>query len=555
MPQGVLVHAGISSLFVAKFALFIACFLSWIIVCGRLFKYICFIPTIAGQIIGGVLLGPSLINIVSVPFFAEPFVVVDKATGLAYSLVSSDLFVFFLLLLSAAFTVSYLLWLAGYETNVYDIISMGITPICAGIFGAILSIILIAGLLICFLSSSWTLIQALSIGVILAATSVSIPIAMLFALNKMHLKSSKATLGAAIIDDIFGIILLSVFFLAVQSGVFGGEFCQVAFCHNQSLLVSCGYMLAGLLIVWVGGYVCVPRLIHFLQRKKLYELIAPVANIIMLIAFSFLELFAGLAGITGAYFAGLFQKMGDVRHNAEKSIAPFVNAVLLPLFLGSIGLQVDVSVLSLHDWYMAGIILFLAAFAKIAGCLLATMMSNMSGRQGVHRWSSLETYLFGSSMVARGEVGLVVSTIVYGAGFIELNQYVIGVVVIVGSTIVSSIMLSLGFSYLEKHQQQAEGNKVEYAVAMGPFPAIGTMQMFNIIIGQLKVLGLYQSLVEMSEGRKAITLEGQRVRIIMRPGRDITFMGDKTQVIEIVRAVKSAIVHDIDRMIDAKSEN
>lgn len=61
-------------------------------------------------------------------------------------------------------------------------------------------------------------------------------------------------------------------------------------------------------------------------------MIASFANGIMLIYFAGAELIGGLAGITGAYFAGLFHRLGDHRHQAEKSISPFVNAVLLPLF-------------------------------------------------------------------------------------------------------------------------------------------------------------------------------------------------------------------------------
>jgi len=118
--------------------------------------------------------------------------------------------------------------------------------------------------------------------------------------------------------------------------------------------------------------------------------------------------------------------MGDTGCKAEKVLSPFVNAILLPLFLGSIGLQIDVSLLGRHEWGVVVLLLIIAICSKLIGCCLATMLS---------RWSWLETYLFGSAMVTRGEVGLVIATILYGSQLILPQQYIIAVVVIVLITI------------------------------------------------------------------------------------------------------------------------
>ena len=140
IPQGVLISAGLNASFVAKFALFVAVLLLWTIAFGKLFKALVHCPTIAGQIIGGILLGPSGINIAGAKMFTDPFTVLDNATGVFYSLASSDLFIFFILLISAALTVSYLMWIAGHETDVRDIVKVGVTAISAGILGALLPI-------------------------------------------------------------------------------------------------------------------------------------------------------------------------------------------------------------------------------------------------------------------------------------------------------------------------------------------------------------------------------------------------------------------------------
>ena len=221
IPESVFLQAGLNTSFVAKFALFVGLLLAGTIVIGKILKITLRIPVIAGQIIGGIILGPSLVNIAQLPIFAQPFVVSDTISKKLYTLIPADLYVFFILLLSAALTVSYLLWLAGYETNLKDLFKVGVTAVAAGTLGAFVPIGLIGGFLYYCVPQTYGLVGALGVGLIFAATSVSIPVAMLVSSNKMHLKSSQATLGAAIIDDIVAVILVSLFMMSVQTGVFG----------------------------------------------------------------------------------------------------------------------------------------------------------------------------------------------------------------------------------------------------------------------------------------------------------------------------------------------
>ena len=144
IPAGLLVTAGLSPTFVAQFALFIAILLMWTITWGKIFKRLCGLPVIAGRIIAGILLGPSLLNIATISFFAEPLLLLDRLTGQLYSLASYDLMLFTVLLISSALTVSYLLWIAGHETDLQDIFSIGPVAVIAGILGALLPIIMIA---------------------------------------------------------------------------------------------------------------------------------------------------------------------------------------------------------------------------------------------------------------------------------------------------------------------------------------------------------------------------------------------------------------------------
>lgn len=550
IPAGVLTGAGIPASFVAHFALFLSCVLLWTLFCGAVLKYCFRLPIIAGQIIGGILLGPSAINIRSYAIFSQPLEFVDATTSQIYSLLSFDLFVFTLILISSTLTVSYLLWIAGHETDVRDLVKVGLTATTAGILGALFPIGMTVLVVYTMFSFGYTLIQAVGLGLIFAATSVSIPVAMLVSQKKMHLKSSKATLGAAIIDDVFAVILLSLFFIVVQQESASGSGLETAH-HGGSLWVSLSYMLAAGIAIFLTGYFLVPRLLMWLEKKQHSYLIACVASGMMLLYFAFAELVGGLAGITGAYFIGLFHKMGDEEHHAEKVIAPYVNTFLLPLFLASIGLQLDMSVLALHEWLIVLLLLVIAILSKLLGCWVATGISNMvSGAKASERWTLLETYIFGSSMVARGEVGLVVSTILRGVGLITTQQYTIAVVVIVLTTIATPIMLAIGFAVEESLPEQAVGasQEVVYRKNIGLFHHIGTSQMFDIIVGVLEHSHAYKTTLHLSEGCRVVTIEGDQVKIVMCPDTGIVVEGNAALIHTIMETVQKALKEETQRL-------
>jgi len=543
IPQGVVVEAGLNAEFIAKFALFIAVLILWTVACGKLLERVLRLPVIAGQIIAGILLGPSGINIAAFDFFAEPVEMIDRATGNLYALASSDLFLFFVLLLSSSFTVGYFLWIAGHETDIKEILKVGVSAVSAGVLGALVPIGMTVIVAQWFFGPDFNLLSSIGLGLVFAATSVSIPVAMLFAQNKMHLKSSKAMLGAAIIDDIFAVLLLSLFFIVVDMGAFGSTVGLVMVAHRTGLVKALVYLLLAFGVIFFAGYYGIRPIITWLHNKRLSHLVAPVANGFMFFYFALAELFGGVAGITGAYFAGLFHRMGDTRYHAEKTISPFINAVLLPIFLCSIGLQVDIRLLAASQWIIVVTLLSVAVISKLMGCFMATGLGNLLQRSG-DRWSALESYLFGSSMVARGEVGLVVATILNGAKVIMPQQYVIAVIVIVLTTIVTPVMLAVGFSY------QASRYVVEVApvsLNLGRFDVIGTTHLFNIIVGRIEASKAYKTTVQFSEGRKIVTIRDSDVKIILCPDRGIIFEGNQECINMILSMVQETVQRELER--------
>ena len=534
----ILSSSALDAEFIAQFALFVGTLLLGTLAIGKILYRLLKLPLIAGQIVGGIVLGPSILNVQSWLIFSHKLILTDLSNT-AYSFISSDLFAFIILVISSSITVGYLLWLAGHETDIVDLLRVGVTVTVAGILGALIPI----GMTTLALYHFWnySFVAALGLGLVFSATSVSIPVALFFAKKKLHLRSSKATLGAAIIDDIFAMLLLSFFIIAIQSGVFGSGVSLVG--HSTPISIAVFRLITCFIGMFVFGFFVSKPIINYLNKSKRFFLIAPLAFACMLCYFAFAELYGGLAGITGAYFAGLFHRMTDLKSRAIKTLSPFVNSILLPLFLCSIGLQVDFTMLHLSEWIVVIGLLVISIISKLAGTYIATGFSNMVGkRRGAGRWTLLESFIFGSSMVARGEVGLVISTVLKGAQIITPIQYVISVVVIVATTIAAPIMLSIGFSYEEDAADKS------YSLLLGEFPNIGSIVIFNAIVSLLEKDKHLGTAINFSEDRKIVTLEEQGVTIIYDPARGLMFKGNRQVIDHVLELTKEALHSDVDKL-------
>jgi len=538
----IITDSGISADFTAKFTLFIALLLLVTIVCGKLLKKIFKLPIVAGQIIGGIILGPSLFNIKNFKFLNEPIQFLDSTKQYICNIASTDFFIFFVLLLSSAITVTYLLWIAGHETDVQDIAKVGIEATLAGFIAAILPIFMITGT-VYLIGTDYSIASALGQGVVFAATSVSIPIAMLISYGKMNLRSSKATVGASIIDDILAIILFSIFIIILQSGMLGGNINTTEMAKNTSIYNSLIKMLIAFFAMYIIGKIFIKPINNLLDKSNLSHLIPPFATLMMLSYFSLAEMVGGLAGITGAYFAGLFHRSSDKKHRAVRALSPFVNTILLPLFLGSIGMQVNIRGLNLHDWVNIFILLIVAVLAKVLGCFISTWIGNFFIKNKENKWSFWESYLFGSSMVARGEVGLVIATILNSTNLMTSNQYVICVTVIILTSIASPIMLLIGFKKLE--DQKIE---IEYTAVIGPFENLSTRYLFDTLFKYVEKTEPMMPIIELSEGEKILSLS-ENTKIILNSENKIVFKGNEVKIKHILKNIKQELVRDLDKII------
>ncbi len=542
-------ESGLNAEFVAKFALFLAIILLTTIMIGKLLKMSFKLPIVAGQIIGGIILGPSFLKIQQLKIFQHTTSFLDTTKQYICNIASTDFFLFFILLISSAITVSYLLWLAGHETNIKDMAKVGLVSTLSGAIAAIMPIIMITATFYFLDGYCFNLASSIGQGVVFAATSVSIPITMLISYGKMDLRSSKATIGAAIIDDILAIILFSIFIILLQNKVFGNNICNLIGCKNTNISIAIIKMVLSFLAMFLIGTYLIKPVNKFLWRNKFSHLIPSFATLMMLSYFSLAELFGGLAGITGAYFSGLFHKSGDQKHKAVRAISPFVNAILLPLFLGSIGMQVNITSLTYFGWVKVIVILIVAILSKLVGCYISTSITNIfikrknkNRKKPLMLWSFWESFLFGSSMVARGEVGLVIATILNGTNLLTPEQYIICVAVIILTTIASPILLLTGFKQLKAKQRPAE-----YTVKIGTFHSISMRNLFDVISSYVEKTEPIKPIIALSEGNKILTLR-KNTKIILNAEKNIVFKGDEEKIKKILNDIKNNLIQDIEKI-------
>jgi Kef-type K+ transport system membrane component KefB len=348
-------------------------------------------PGIVGEILAGVLIGPSVLG------WLRPG---DFLSAL------SDLGAMFLL------------FRVGLEVKSSDLMKVGGTATLVACSGVVVPFLMGWGILLLWGSSSN---EAIFVGASMVATSVGITAQVLSAKGLLHKVSSRIILAAAVIDDVLGLLVL-----AVVSSLTHGRL-------NFLELGTTAFMaVAFTVIVAKWGTHAMGRFVPHVDRLKLGE---PqfVLAMGMLFSLALLAVYIGVAAIVGAFLAGmaLAESTGPrVRH-----LANGVAELLVPFFLAGIGLHVDLSAFS--NWstsVLAVVILLAAVLSKFIGCGL--------GALGMGKADALR---IGVGMIPRGEVGMVVAQIGLGFGIIRQNVYSVVVFMSVATTIVAPPLIKLAY--------------------------------------------------------------------------------------------------------------
>ena len=269
-------------------------------------------------------------------------------------------------------------------------------------------------------------LETLLIATALTATSIAISIQVLTSLGKMQTKEARLILGAAIVDDILAIAVLSVVLTMVQTGNTTPDIMEITFL----ILKILGLFIA----ILVGSVIIVPRILH---REKLWKSQGSIEGITTAIFFGGAGIAAlvGLSPIVGAFAIGMAVASTRLIKQVEEYVHK-LQIIFAPLFFAIIGAQVDLRGINLDVMLIAGILIFIAIVTKMLGCGLPSIIFLKDKSKAMK---------VGIGMVSRGEVGLIVAGVGATSGVISGDVYTAIIVMVAVTTIITPIWLKKAY--------------------------------------------------------------------------------------------------------------
>lgn len=354
------------------------------------------VPQVAGQIIAGLLIGPAIFGIVHKNDFLD---------------------------MMAEIGVVLLMFSAGLETNLSDLKKTGAKAFliaCAGVFVPLLGGFLLNSFFFGFAAvGSEQFVRNLFVGVILTATSVSITVQALREMGRLQGTVGTTILNAAIIDDLIGIIVLTV--------VIGMKDPDS---KPMDVVISTGMFL---LVAVLGGIV-IYKLFKMFDKRYEHHRRVPIMGLVLCFGMAFAaEEFFGIADITGAYTAGIILcSLKDADYIARRAdISSYM--IFGPVFFASIGLKTRL------DGFNMGLLAFTAGFVVI-GLVTKIIGCGLMARACHFKWK--DCLKIGVGMMTRGEVALIVAQKGLSAGILDSKYFASVIILIILSSILTPIVLN-----------------------------------------------------------------------------------------------------------------
>ena len=355
-------------------------------------------PQVVGALVAGVLVGPSGLGWVGETDF---------------------------LVKAAEIGVIILMFNAGLDTDLEELKSTGFASFIIAVIGVVVPLIGGIGCYLLFAndpSDPLNMMKAAFIGVVLTATSVSITVETLREMGKLRSKVGTAILGAAVIDDILGIVVLTVLTGFTDPTV-------------QPMLVF-GRILGFFVFVLVIGFVMYKAFAKMEQIWHKHRRIAIYALVFAFLMSYVAERFFGIADITGAYFAGIvICNLSATRDYVASKTNVLGYMLFSPLFFASIGIKTNLEGLTGTLVLFAIVLTIVAILTKIIGCGLGARLMG---------FQTYDAFSIGLGMVSRGEVALIVAQKGEQAGLIDASMFPAIVLVVIVTTLVTPILLKFG---------------------------------------------------------------------------------------------------------------
>ena len=368
-------------------------------------------PRVLGELVIGVLLGPTLLNLLHWDIFHN--IELEETI--------KEL---------AELGVLILMFIVGLEVNVKELVKVGKIGVLGGVLGALLPVGMAVPVVMMF-DYAWQ--PALFAGVTLAATSVSISAQVLLELGFLRTREGNALLATALIDDVLAILLVSLT-IAIISG--GGEAEAV---NVSELIVIVARMTIYVTAAFGVAWFIVPRFMHWLAlQPALHQSygIPAVALVLMLLFGWSAEELGGVATITGAFIVGvgLTRTREHIREEIEEATSAIAYSFLVPIFFIDVGLETDLSTFPMDAIPFALLLLAIAVASKIGGCGLGAKLGG---------FTNVESLRVGVCMISRGEVGLIIASLGLSAGVFTSDAPIFAslFLVIVLTTLITPILV------------------------------------------------------------------------------------------------------------------
>lgn len=351
-------------------------------------------PQVVGALIAGVILGPSVLGLVAETDF------------LAYT---------------AEIGVILLMFIAGLDTDINEIKQNAVAFVVIASAGVLIP--LIGGFTTYYLffdvsfADSEEVLQAVFMGVILTATSVSITVEALREMGKLNGPVGSAILGAAVLDDIIGIIILTLVTSMKDSSV------SIGMVFLKIVLYVVAMIILALVLAHFRGK------IDSLKEKRRISIY--VFAVLLIVAYVTEEFF-GIADITGAYMLGLFLSTYDVKTDIAKKMTVPSYLFFSPIFFASIGIKTELAGMTPALITFSIVLLIVAILTKVIGCGLGAWIC---------KYSKSDAFHIGIGMVSRGEVALIVAQKGYAMGLLSGQLFSPIVLVVIVTTIVTPVLL------------------------------------------------------------------------------------------------------------------
>lgn len=357
-------------------------------------------PQVAGQIVAGLLIGPCFLSLV------QPSDFITKMAEIGVILV---------------------MFSAGLETDLKDLIKTGPKALAIACSGVFIPFALGALLYFAFYGfegiGTASFYAAMSIGAIMTATSVSITVAALQELGKLKGTVGTTILSSAIIDDVIGIIVLTV--------VIGFKNPDV----KPSMVVIKTILF--FIVAIIGGTIA-HKFFKWLDNRNPHTQRIPIFGFVLCFALAYIaEKYFGIADITGAYVAGIVLCSLDDADYINRKTHISIYMIFAPTFFVGIGLKTTFDSVNTKLLLFCLAFVLVALISKIIGCGLMARICRF-------KWN--DSLKIGVGMMTRGEVALIVTQKCLSAGMITAEYFTAVILLIICSSVLTPVILKLLFS-------------------------------------------------------------------------------------------------------------